>query len=306
MGGGRLEQLVHAPKVVQAVALSQLTAMPGQPRRSFDPATLADLARSLQAQGVLQPLLVRPGPRGRFEIVAGERRFRAAQLAGLDEVPVVVRELDDAEAQTLALVENLQREDLNPVDRVDATAQLIAQALEVPTTRVPAQLSALQKHPEAAGHPALIARVEEVFSVVGGSWRSFLTHQLPVLRFPDDVLAAVRSGQVEYTKGAVLARVVDPAERARLLALARDGASLQALRAAARPERQVDERQGRVDRVTRALRRPEQLGRLPAAERKRVDQLIAELDRLLGSGTGTQRRATSTTPKATRRSSRTP
>jgi len=88
---------------------------PEQPRRRFDEAALAELAASIRKQGLLQPLLVRPRGEG-YELVAGERRYRAAQLAGLQEVPVVVRDLDDREALELALVENLQREDLNPIE----------------------------------------------------------------------------------------------------------------------------------------------------------------------------------------------
>ena len=90
-----------------------------QARRDFDPAGLEALALSLRQQGILQPLLVRPVAGDRYEIVAGERRWRAAQLAGLSEVPVMVRNLSDEEAQDAGAVENLQRQDLNIIDEVD-------------------------------------------------------------------------------------------------------------------------------------------------------------------------------------------
>ncbi len=87
-----------------------------QPRKQFDEAALGDLAASISQHGVLQPLLVRPLPNGRYSLVAGERRWRASRMAGLTEVPVVIREMTDQAAAELALIENLQREDLNPME----------------------------------------------------------------------------------------------------------------------------------------------------------------------------------------------
>ena len=87
-----------------------------QPRKQFDDAALADLAASIAQHGVLQPLLVRPMPDGTYQLVAGERRWRASRMAGLTEVPVVIREMDERESAELALIENLQREDLNPME----------------------------------------------------------------------------------------------------------------------------------------------------------------------------------------------
>ncbi|CAN5310263.1 ParB/RepB/Spo0J family partition protein [soil metagenome] len=95
-----------------------------QPRRRFPEDALATLAASIRAHGVLQPVVVRPAAEGTYEIVAGERRWRAAQLAGLEGVPVIVRETSDSEALSLALIENLQREDLNPLEQARALQQL--------------------------------------------------------------------------------------------------------------------------------------------------------------------------------------
>lgn len=97
-----------------------------QPRSEFDKATLQELADSIRAQGIIQPIVVRPGSSGQtFEIIAGERRWRAAQLAGLQEVPTVVRKLDDRSAMCLSLIENIQREDLNPLEQARALARLL-------------------------------------------------------------------------------------------------------------------------------------------------------------------------------------
>lgn len=113
---------------VTATAIAALQPGRYQPRRRVSEDALAELADSIREQGVLQPLVVRPvsapSPSGKFEIVAGERRWRAARMAGLTTVPVVVRELDDQSALAVALIENLQREDLNPIDQAHSLSRL--------------------------------------------------------------------------------------------------------------------------------------------------------------------------------------
>ena len=109
----------------QHVAVDRIRANPRQPRTEFDEAALQELAASIRTQGVLQPLLVRPGGGGDYELVAGERRLRAARLAGVREVPIVVREVSDRESLELALVENIQRDDLSPLEEAAAYQRLI-------------------------------------------------------------------------------------------------------------------------------------------------------------------------------------
>lgn len=96
-----------------------------QPRRDIDPATLEDLANSIRSQGIIQPLIVRPIDAHKYEIIAGERRYRAAKLAGLTEVPVIIRHIPDEAAVAIALIENIQRENLNPVEEAQALNRLI-------------------------------------------------------------------------------------------------------------------------------------------------------------------------------------
>ncbi len=112
------------------VKLTDIHLPQEQPRRYFDPEALKELVSSVKQHGILQPLLVRPLSSGGYELVAGERRWRAAQAAGLEEVPVVVRELSDQQAFQLALIENLQREDLNPVEETEGILHLLAIRLE--------------------------------------------------------------------------------------------------------------------------------------------------------------------------------
>jgi ParB family chromosome partitioning protein len=106
------------------IAVSAIEPLPGQPRRNFDEAALDELAQSIAQRGVIQPIIVRPLAGGRFQLVAGERRWRAAQKARLHEIPALVRDLDEREVLALALIENIQREDLNPVEEGRAYQRL--------------------------------------------------------------------------------------------------------------------------------------------------------------------------------------
>lgn len=114
-----------APAQVATLAVDRLQPGRYQPRTRMDESALQELADSIRQHGVMQPILVRPLPEHRYEIIAGERRFRAAQLAGLDEVPVLVREVPDEKALAMALIENVQREDLNPLEEAQAIRRLI-------------------------------------------------------------------------------------------------------------------------------------------------------------------------------------
>lgn len=126
-------------EALQNLAIGRMQPGKYQPRTYMDQASLADLAESIKSQGIMQPILVRALPAGNFEIIAGERRWRAAQLAGLAEVPVLVREVPDEAALAMSLIENIQRENLNPleeaagiqrlIDEFDMTHQLAAEAV---------------------------------------------------------------------------------------------------------------------------------------------------------------------------------
>ena len=113
-------------KSIQTLRIEQIVISSLQPRRYFDPEQLEQLTQSVKEHGILEPLLVRSLPDNKYELVAGERRYRAAIEAGLADVPVVIKELTDPEALQLALIENLQREDLNPVEETEGILQLIA------------------------------------------------------------------------------------------------------------------------------------------------------------------------------------
>ncbi len=141
--------------------IEALRPNPDQPRRTFEPGALEELAASLKTKGVIQPLIVRPDPSapGAWQIVAGERRWRAAQKAGLAEVPVIVRDYDDAELLEIAIIENVQRDDLNPIDEGAAYRSLI----------------------DRFGHSQ-----EQVATALGKS-RSHVANQMRLLQLPKEV-----------------------------------------------------------------------------------------------------------------------
>jgi ParB family transcriptional regulator, chromosome partitioning protein len=116
-----------AGESLHSLALERIAAGKYQPRTHMDEDSLAELAESIRAQGIMQPILVRPVDGGRFEIIAGERRWRAAQRAGLKEIPALVRSVPDQAALALALIENIQREDLNPLEEAQGIARLISE-----------------------------------------------------------------------------------------------------------------------------------------------------------------------------------
>lgn len=147
-----------APAPDSSLAVDLIQRGRYQPRRNFDEDKLRELADSISAQGMVQPIVVRPIGEQRYEIIAGERRWRAAQMAGLSEVPVVVKDVDDQAAMAMALIENIQRDDLNPLEEATAlhrllnefelTHQQVAQAVGKSRTTVTNLIRLLDLHPE--------------------------------------------------------------------------------------------------------------------------------------------------------------
>jgi ParB family chromosome partitioning protein len=134
LGGDTSDETQETPSkpgaqsgAVNQLGIDQIQRGRYQPRRNFDPDKLQELADSISAQGVVQPIVVRPLGDGRYEIIAGERRWRAAQQAGLSDIPAVVREVDDRTAMAVALIENIQRDDLNPLEEASALQRLLGE-----------------------------------------------------------------------------------------------------------------------------------------------------------------------------------
>jgi len=220
----------------QLLKLDQILRDPAQVRKYFNPDTIAGLVESIKQYGILEPLIVRPLPDGMYKLVAGERRYRAAQQAGLSDVPVTIREMDDTEAIEISLVENLQRDDLNPVEQTEGILQLLSCLLRKPEPEVTSLLySMFNEHlgkstNNVVSSEALV--VHEVFKRVAAmEWKSFVTHRLPLLKLPQNVLEALSQGQIEYTKARAIAQVKDEDARRILLNDAiKDDLSLMAIK----------------------------------------------------------------------------
>jgi ParB family chromosome partitioning protein len=194
MGRGLAAILAVAPRdeleELRELPLELIAPSPHQPRRAFDEESLLALAESIKVRGVLQPVLVRPLAGGRYELIAGERRWRAARLAELTTVPAIVRHHDDATSLEVALIENMAREDLNAIEEARACAALVE---ELALTR------------------------EEVGLRVGRS-RVAVSNLIRLLDLPDEVIALIERRELTEGHGRALLLAEDQGERRRLAA----------------------------------------------------------------------------------------
>ena len=177
----------HEPQALagpSTIAIDLIRPNPSQPRQSFRDGDLHDLAASIREHGIIQPVILRPDPEsaGTYQIVAGERRWRAAQQAGLHEVPAIVRELDDRKLLELAIIENVQRVDLDPVEEANGYTQLV----------------------ETFGYTQ-----EELARIIGKS-RSHLANTMRLLALPEPVLNMLRAGTLTAGHARALITAADP------------------------------------------------------------------------------------------------
>jgi len=213
---------VESESPTATVNIDKIRLPAQQPRRYFDPEKLNQLVQSVKEHGILQPLLVR-AVNGEYELVAGERRLRAAKEAGLTEVPIITKELSDIQTLQIALLENLQREDLNPVEETEGILELLSIELDVNSGEVISILNqvANAKRRNLELTENVSRQLEIIESVLSGVGRftaeSFRTSRLPLLNLPDDVLEILRQGKIEYTKARAIAKVKDEGERRDLL-----------------------------------------------------------------------------------------
>ena len=201
-----LDPAAGEPTLV-TLPIEQVQPNPRQPRRAFDQDALDELANSIKQDGIMQPIVVRSAPDGRYEIIAGERRWRAAKQAGLATIPAIVRRADERQTLILALVENVVREDLNPVETARGYASLIDELDLTPT---------------------------EVAERVGRS-RPAIANALRLLELPDEVLDAIARGELSEGHGRAILQLEDhDARRALAKRAIADGLSVREVEAAAR------------------------------------------------------------------------
>lgn len=205
------------------ISLSCIVLPQSQPRRYFDQEKLDKLKESIKEHGILQPLLVRPLEAEIYELVAGERRYRAAYEAGLDEVPVIIRELDRNKAYQFSLIENLQREDLNPVEETESILELLCLELDITSKEVISiidqVLNAKKRNLDLTENNfSQFEKIEFILSTTSKlTAESFRTARLPLLNLPQEILEVLRQGKIEYTKARAVARVKDEKKRKSLL-----------------------------------------------------------------------------------------
>ena len=214
---------------IQEIPVGELDPNPDQPRQSFDQESIAQLADSIRDQGVLQPLLVVPASGGRYRIIAGERRYRASRIAGLETVPCIVKDIDVIRQMEIALIENLQREDLNPMEAARGIQALMKQC----------------------------GYTQEKVSARLGKSRPAVANLLRLLSLPEEVTEMVRDGLISAGHARVLAGIRSAEEQIRLAKRAADeGMSVRRLEqlAAAAKEKPVKKR--------RAVSLPAELGEL--------------------------------------------
>lgn len=181
-------ETVATSESLMEVPVEQIDVNPRQPRKAFDEASIDELARSLKSAGMLQPVVVRRAPGGRWQLIAGERRWRAAQRAGLERIPVVVRQATDAESLELALVENLLREDLNPMEEAEAYHRILTE----------------------------FSWTQEELGQRVGKDRSTIANSLRLLRLPALIQDDLRAGRLTMGHARAILALTDAAEQLKL------------------------------------------------------------------------------------------
>jgi len=273
----------------KAVAVTAIRLPPQQPRRYFDPDKLEQLVLSIKEHGILEPLLVRPRSGGEYELVAGERRYRAAQKLGLAEVPVVIRKLTDEEALALSLIENLHREDLNPVEETEGILQLLSLKLNVAVEETISLLYRMQNEAKGKVTQNVLGsqseeEVKSLFDSLGlMSWESFASSRLPLLKLPTEVLDALRRGEIEYTKATAIARVKDvSARRALLLAAIEEKLSLTQIAERIKATRPSGSQDSLKERIKQASSRLQKAKLWDSPEKQQVlEKLLEQMEALL-------------------------
>jgi ParB family transcriptional regulator, chromosome partitioning protein len=271
------------------IAINLIKLPQSQPRRYFDSEKLRQLALSIQEHGILEPILVRPQGQ-ELELVAGERRLRAAQMIGLEAVPVVFKELSDQEALQISLVENLAREDLNSVEETEGILELLSLRLNQNISDVVSLLYRMQNEAKGKVTQNVLGSedsitIESIFNTLGTiSWSSFVSSRLPLLKLPQDVLDKLRQGKIEYTKATAIARVKNELERMALMEAAiTESLSLVQINERIKSSRAIDQKP--ISLKTRYKQVSSRLEKAPVWEnpkkQKALEKLLAQIESLL-------------------------
>lgn len=288
---GEVKELHDDGAEQRNIPLSQIIFNPRQPRKYVDEGALAALTDSIRQHGVIEPIVVRQ-VEGAFEVVAGERRTRAARAAELQHVRAVILDLDETQALEVAIIENLQREDLNPVEETDAVLTLLSVRLGKSVQDIIEVIRQMYDESRGrAGNNNISSeqkdKVSTIFLSLGRfTPASFYTNRVPLLAMPTDLIEAVREGKLHYTKARKLARVQDPEVRASILKkVFSEKLTVAELDEAIKEALHRHKRKDEAYEMVRSLKSRLSAARitnLNAEDRRKANRLIEELKNLLG------------------------
>ena len=270
------------------ISIEQIKLPDSQPRSYFSPEAMQGLVASVKKEGILQPLLVRTVGNN-YELIAGERRYRAATKAGLTEIPVFVKEMSDDDAKQFALTENLQREDLNPVEETKGILNLLEIKLNTNRRGVISLLNQMANSSRNLTDNIVrsedIQVIEDVFQRVGKlSVESFRIHRLPLLKLPSHILEAIYQGRIAYTKAKLIAKIQNETEQKQILKEAIDNSlSLNEIRTKIKSlssQKEDETLYSRFDKTYKQVKKKKELWKEPK-KRKQLESLLTQLEELL-------------------------
>lgn len=252
--------------------LFQIIFPPSQPRRYFDPVKLKSLADSIKEVGLLEPIVVRKIEEDKYELIAGERRLKACEIAKIEKISVVIIECDEKKARKLRLVENLQREDLNAYEETLGILELLTEELDIAQETVVKLLYDMNNETKGnSNHNVMVSEegqiIQDVFSKLGKiTWQSFVANRLPLLKLHLDIQTALQKGNIEYTKAKEVNRIKNDDERQKVLSKAiAESLSLSEIRvlvanilqqqSKSKPPSHNQEQKEKADKIYKALRK---------------------------------------------------
>jgi ParB family chromosome partitioning protein len=252
--------------------LFQIILPPSQPRRYFDPVKLKSLADSIKEVGLLEPIVVRKIEEDKYELIAGERRLKACEIAKIEKISVVIIECDEKKARKLRLVENLQREDLNAYEETLGILELLTEELDIDQETVVKLLYDMNNETKGnSNHNVMVSEegqiIQDVFSKLGKiTWQSFVANRLPLLKLHLDIQTALQKGNIEYTKAKEVNRIKNDDERQKVLSKAiAESLSLSEIRvlvanilqqqSKSKPPSYNQEQKEKADKIYKALRK---------------------------------------------------
>ncbi len=288
------------------ISIDKIVLPSYQPRQYFDPNSLTKLAATIKAHGIVEPLIVRlkidsitqnfalqkeESDLQQYELVAGGRRYRAALSLGLEFVPVVILNVSESEALELAILENLARENLNPIEETEAILNLLSNRLNLDQISVVSllhqmrnQVKGISNRNVSVNHLMEVETVQQLFEPMGLSWKSFVETRLPLLKLPQDILEPLRQGKIEYTKAKAIASLKEETSRKELMseaiALSLSLREIKERVKDAQPQPQKEEVFAQLDNTYKQIKKSKKFLMKNPRKRKKLESLLAQIEKL--------------------------